>query len=104
MNIKDYQLEVDKWAKQFDPAYFPPFEILARLMEEIGELSRETSHIHGIKKKKSTELEGRVEDELGDIIFTVICYANKSNIDLDQCIRDSISKCYRRDNDRYKKK
>jgi len=37
MSLKDMQRDVDGWTKPFKPQYWPPHEILARMMEEVGE-------------------------------------------------------------------
>lgn len=50
-DIERFQREVDEWTSQFDPQYWPPHEIMTRLMEETGELAREVNHRFGTKKK-----------------------------------------------------
>ncbi len=102
--MKQLQQQVDDWVKQYKIEYFSPHEILARLMEETGELAREVNHIYGPKKKKSEEEKKELGDELGDIIFTVICMANSLNIDLDESFKRVMDKCYGRDENRYEKK
>ncbi len=104
MSMKDLQKQVDEWAQQFKTPYFQPLEIIARLAEETGELAREVNHCFGPKKKKSTEEVKEIGDELADIIFTVICMANRLNIDLDESFSRVMDKCYGRDKDRYEKK
>ena len=104
MSLKHVQEQVDIWTKQFKIPYWQPLEIMARLTEENGELARELNHRFGPKKKKSGEETKEVADELGDIIFTVICLANSLNIDLDQAFSRVMDKCYGRDNSRYEKK
>lgn len=51
-NMKMLQQEVDTYISQFKEGYFPPMELLARLTEELGELSREVQHKYGTKKKR----------------------------------------------------
>lgn len=102
--MKKYQKEVDKFVQQFDPAYWKPHETLARLVEEVGELAREINHKFGPKKKKATEKDNELEDELADILFTLICIANSLDIDLDAGFKRVMDKAYGRDGDRYKKK
>jgi len=104
MDMKKFQQEVDKWTAQFDPQYWPPHEVLARLMEETGELAREVNHRFGNKKKKANEEEKQMGDEMADVIFTLACLANSQNIDLSEHMQRVIDKCYKRDNSRYKKK
>lgn len=104
MALKDCQDEVAKWTSQFEPQYWQPHEILARLMEEVGELAREINHLYGPKKKKESEDKHELGDEIADVIFTLCCLANSQGIDLDDVWKRVIDKCYQRDNDRYAKK
>ena len=90
--------------KQYKIGYFQPLEIMARLTKETGELAREINHRWGPKKKKSTEEKKEMEDEMGDIIFTLCCLANSQNIDLDEAWKRVMDKCYGRDKDRWEKK
>jgi NTP pyrophosphatase (non-canonical NTP hydrolase) len=104
MSLKDIQKDVDKWTSQFDTQYWTPHEILARLIEETGELGREINHLYGPKKKKDSEDINDFGQEIGDIIFTVACLANSKGINLDEVWKKIMDKCYNRDNNRYKKK
>src|SRR3989344_14607 len=104
MPLNEVQKDVDDWARQFKSPYWKPHEILARLMEETGELAREVNHMHGPKKKKSTEETKKLSDEIGDIIFTLCCLANSHNINLDEAWKMVMDKCYGRDNERFDKK
>jgi len=99
------QKQVDKWAQQFQPPYWQPHEILARLSEEVGELAREINHLYGPKKKKETESTVELGDEIADVIFTVCCMANSQGIDLDECFEKMMKeKHYGRDANRYERK
>ncbi|MDP2665940.1 MAG: nucleotide pyrophosphohydrolase [Candidatus Diapherotrites archaeon] len=104
MPLKEIQKDVDAWAQGFNPPYWQPLEIMARLTEETGELAREVNHRWGPKKKKSSEETRELEDEMGDIIFTLCCLANSQNIDLDGAWKRVMDKCYGRDKDRFEKK
>ena len=104
MSLIDNQKDVDKWAQGFKTPYWKPHEVLARLMEETGELAREVNHMYGPKKKKSTEEKKDMADEMGDIIFTVCCLANSQKINLDHAWTRVMDKCYGRDKDRFEKK
>lgn len=105
MTLREIQDEVDRWTGQFDPQYWPPFQINSRMSEEVGELSREVSHIYGFKKKKPDELESSIGKELSDIVFTVACMANSQNIDLQEEWEKMMKeKHYGRDQNRYEKK
>ena len=102
--MKKIQKQVDVWITQYKIGYFKPLEILARVTEEVGELARELNHRFGPKKKKSSEENREIEDEISDIIFTLVCLANSLNIDLDEAFKKTMNKCYGRDKDRYERK
>lgn len=104
MPLKDIQKQVDNWANQYKVPYWQPFEILARLIEETGELAREINHIFGPKKKKSTEDRKELGEEIADVIFTLVCLANSQKINLDDVFKKVMDKCYGRDNDRFEKR
>ena len=53
MEIKEAQSIVDRYIKSFEEGYFPPYTNLVRLMEEVGEFSKEFNHQFGPLKKKS---------------------------------------------------
>jgi len=99
--MKKYQKEVDKWFKENDWKYWSQLSILARLMEETGEFARLVNHLYGEKPKRSDEKEQELEEEMGDIIYTLICFANSNNIDLDKAIRKALNKVTKRDKNRY---
>jgi NTP pyrophosphatase (non-canonical NTP hydrolase) len=104
MALKELQKQVDDWVQQYKISYWQPLSILARLTEETGELARELNDRYGGRIKKSTDQKKEIGDELGDILFTIICLANSQNIDLDKHWRATIEKSYKRDKDRYEKK
>ncbi len=104
MSLAKYQKSVDTWVRKHKIGYFKPLEIIARLMEEVGELAREINHHYGPKKKKSTEAKSEIGDEIADIIFTLICLANSLNIDLDKSFEKMMKKLNTRDKKRYKRK
>ncbi|MDM5229411.1 nucleotide pyrophosphohydrolase [Cytobacillus sp. NJ13] len=99
--IKEMQTEVDSYISQFKEGYFSPLAMLARMTEELGELSREVNHHYGEKPKKSTEEEKAIEEELGDMLFVLICFANSLNIDLEEAHDRVMKKFSTRDKDRW---
>ncbi|MDD5254241.1 MAG: nucleotide pyrophosphohydrolase [Candidatus Nanoarchaeia archaeon] len=104
MSLKKVQKDVEEWTSQFNVQYWQPHEILARLMEETGELAREINHKYGPKKKKESEDAKDLSDEMADIIFTLGCLANSLNVDLDEAWERVMDKCYKRDSQRYERK
>ncbi|KQL35699.1 MULTISPECIES: nucleotide pyrophosphohydrolase [Bacillaceae] len=102
--LVDLQKDVDIYINQFKEGYFPPMEMLARLTEELGELSREIQHKYGTKKKKSTEVDKELAEEMGDFFFVLICLANAEGIDLQESLQKVLNKYNTRDKDRWTKK
>ena len=61
-------------------------------MEEVGELARLVNHLHGEKPKKATEARQSLPDEIGDLIFTLVCLANAEGVDLQSAVEDVLAK------------
>ncbi len=59
------------------------------------------NHLYGPKKKKSSESDQDLQEEVGDIIYTLICLANSLDFDLDQATQKSINKVITRDTNRF---
>ncbi|TLS35942.1 nucleotide pyrophosphohydrolase [Pseudalkalibacillus caeni] len=98
------QQEVDQYISQFKEGYFSPLAMLARMTEELGELAREVNHFYGEKPKKTTEKERTVEEELGDMLFVLTCFANSLDIDMEEAFSLVMQKFNERDKDRWTKK
>lgn len=103
-SMKELQMDVDNYISQFKEGYFTPLELVARMTEELGELSREVMHEHGPKKKKASESAGSIADEMGDILFVLICMANSLDIDLAEAHERVMAKFNTRDKDRWTRK
>ncbi|MDZ4259139.1 MAG: nucleotide pyrophosphohydrolase [Gemmatimonadales bacterium] len=104
MPIADYQARVDRWIAQFEEGYFHPLTNIARLTEEVGELAREVNHRFGEKTKKPEELDGDLAMEMADIVFVLICMANREGINLDEAFERMMSKVEQRDANRWTRK
>lgn len=76
--------------------------MLARLVEETGELARLLNHLYGPKPKKPEEADQVLGEELADILFAVICLANDQEIDLSDAFEQMMAKYDRRDQERFK--
>ena len=103
MYLRKIQDDVDKWTSQFDPQYWKPHEILARFVEETGELAREINNVYGPKKKKSSEETRELGGEIADLLFTICCLANSLGISLDECWGQMMDKLRSRDNNRFER-
>ena len=101
MRIRDAQERVDRWISRFEEGYWPPLAILARLMEEVGELSREVNHRFGSKPKRGDEAPAELELEIADILFVLISLANQQGIDLEAAFDRAMDKYEKRDAERW---
>ena len=97
MSLTEAQRRVDAWIAQFEEGYFDPLTNMARLSEEVGELAREVNHRFGQKTKKPGEAEGDLAMEMADILFVVICMANREGIDLQEAFDRMMEKIETRD-------
>jgi NTP pyrophosphatase (non-canonical NTP hydrolase) len=102
--LAPYQARVHAWVSQFEEGYFHPLTNMARLTEEVGELAREVNHRFGQKTKKPAEPEGDLGMEMADILFVLICMANRESIDLDAAFERMMAKVEQRDQDRWTRK
>ena len=104
MSLSQAQQRVDQWITRFEEGYFAPLTNLARLTEEVGELAREINHRFGQKTRKPEEPEGDLAMEMADILFVLICMANREGIDLDQAFDRMMAKVETRDESRWTRK
>jgi NTP pyrophosphatase (non-canonical NTP hydrolase) len=100
MTLKDAQQQVDAWISQFQEGYFPPLLNLARLTEEVGEVARVVAHMSG-KKPKPGEDPGDLGMELADLLFVIVCMANREGIDLEAKFTQVLDKFAIRDHNRW---
>lgn len=113
--LSDIQKKVDDVISSMG-GYWEPLAMLAALLEEIGELSREITHNLGIKPKKLQGLEkseisppikqksifeNSLSEELGDTLFALICLANYYKIDLNHTMEKIFTKYRTRDKNRF---
>ena len=104
MSLSEIQRRVDAWISRYEEGYFEPLTNLARLSEEVGELAREVNHRYGQKTKKASEPEGDPAMEMADILFVLVCMANREGIDLQEAFDRMMEKVERRDADRWTRK
>lgn len=99
--MKEHQEKLDNWYKNEGWRYWSELSILARLFEECGEFAEAVNHYFGEKQVREGKETPDLEMEIGDIIYTLICFANSHNISLDECIRKSFDKVMIRDKTRW---
>lgn len=102
--MRQLQQDVDDYISQFKEGYFTPLEMIARLTEELGELAREVNHVYGPKKKKSSEAEASISEEMGDLLFVLITMANSLDVDLTESLDQVLEKFNTRDKNRWTRK
>lgn len=103
MSLQLYQQQIDQTVQQFAKPYWHPLSQLARLIEEVGEVARILNDKYGDKPKKLGESHRLLENELADVIYTVLCLANSEHIKMDPALERSIAKLPTRDQNRFKK-
>lgn len=100
MSLKKYQDHIDTVSKG-QGGYWHPLSILARITEEVGEVARLLNHLYGDKPKKKTEAKQELDEEIADVMYALICLANREKIDLDKAMRKVILKAETRDKNRF---
>lgn len=89
MEINNAQEKVDELIQKYG-SYWESLSMLARLVEEVGELSRTMNIKYGGKKSKF-DGDGRdIEKEISDVLFTILAIANKEEIDLSKELSEKI--------------
>ena len=101
MELSEAQARVDAWIGQFEEGYWPPLANLARLTEEVGELARLLNHRFGPKRKKESEPEQDLGEELADVLFVLLVIANEQKIDLASALERVLEKYRVRDSQRW---
>ena len=96
MTIKEAQLAVDQWIKEYGVRYFSELTNMACLTEEVGELARVIARKYGDQSFKAGE-EPNLGEEMADVLWVLLCLANQTGVDLTEELRRSIEKKTRRD-------
>ena len=102
ITINQAQVVVDEWIKKVGVRYFNELTNTALLMEEVGELARIVARRYGEQSQKPNEENQDLGDEIADILFVLICLANKTGINLTAAFEKNIEKKTLRDSKRHK--
>ena len=97
LTLQAGQRLVDAWIKEFGVRYFSPLTNTAILMEEVGELARIMSRMHGDQSFKASDEGYCLEEELSDILWVVLCLANQHGISLEAAFLENVRKKTQRD-------
>ena len=74
---------------------------MAQLTEEVGEVARVISRTYGEQSFKGSEADKELADELADVLFTIICMANQTGVDLTEAFQKNMDKKNNRDKTRH---
>jgi NTP pyrophosphatase (non-canonical NTP hydrolase) len=101
LTLKEAQQKVDDWIKTIGVRYFEPLTNLGILMEETGELARLMVRTYGEQSFKKSDEGKDLGDEMGDVLWVLICLANQCDIDLNKALQKNFEKKTSRDIDRH---
>jgi NTP pyrophosphatase (non-canonical NTP hydrolase) len=102
MTIEVAQKKVDEWIKAHGVRYFNELTNMAILTEEVGEVARIMSRRYGEQSEKESDKDKKLEDELADVLFVLICIANQTGVDLQKALDENLNKKTKRDSERHK--
>ena len=104
-SASELQEKVDEFINEIG-GYWDDYVILARLIEELGEVASVLQRLKGyrpIPKDSELDFESQLEFEIGDLLFVLISLANKREIDLEEILIKVIEKYRQRDLPKWKK-
>ena len=101
MTINEAQKEVDRWINSTGVRYFNELTNMAILTEEVGEVARIIARKYGEQSFKDSDQEKKLDDELADVLFVVICLANQTGVDLTEALKKNLEKKTLRDGKRH---
>lgn len=107
MTLKEAQLSVDQWIKEYGVRYFSELTNMAVLTEEVGELAKIIARRYGEQSWKSNDPRaadnGReaLGDEMADVLWVLLCLANQTGIDLTEELHKNLEKKTTRDKNRH---
>ncbi len=100
ITIREAQLIVDQWIKQYGVRYFSELTNMACLTEEVGELARVMARKYGDQSFKKGEPQDPA-DEMADVLWVLLCLANQTGTDLTEALKRNIEKKTKRDKTRH---
>ena len=101
MKISRAQKTVDAWIKKYGVRYFNELTNMAILTEEVGEVARIIARRYGEQSEKESDKKIKLEDELADVLFVLLCLANQTGVDLEKALKNNLMKKTKRDNKRH---
>ncbi|MBL7919801.1 MAG: nucleotide pyrophosphohydrolase [Bacteroidia bacterium] len=101
MEIKEAQKLVDDWIKKYGVRYYNELTNMAILTEEVGEVARIMARRYGEQSEKESDKQKKLDDEIADVLFVLICIANQTGINLDEALKKNLDKKTARDSERH---
>ena len=107
MTLKEAQLSVDQWIKEYGVRYFSELTNMAVLTEEVGELAKVIARRYGEQSWKATDPRAAdnglkaLGDEMADVLWVLLCLANQTGVDLTEEFRKNLEKKTLRDKERH---
>jgi len=92
-SVNELQKLVDELIQELG-GYWKPFEMFTALAEEVGELADAMLAYEGIKGHADKD---KLREELGDVLFALVCIANYYDIDVQDALNRSVDKYRLRD-------
>lgn len=102
MTIQEAQNKIDEWIKAHGVRYFNELTNMAILTEEVGEVARIIARRYGEQSEKESDKNKKLDDELADVLFVLICIANQTGINLEKALQENLQKKTNRDGERHK--
>ena len=102
MTLQEAQQKIDDWIKTHGVRYFNELTNMAILTEEVGEVARIMSRRYGEQSEKESDKTKKLDDELADVLFVLICIANQAGVNLEKALEENLQKKTARDSERHK--
>jgi NTP pyrophosphatase (non-canonical NTP hydrolase) len=102
ISIREAQEKINQWVQTIGVRYFSELTNMAILTEEVGEVARLMSRMFGDQSFKEPEKAGKLDDELADVLWVLLCIANQTGIDLTEALHRNFEKKNIRDAERHK--
>src|ERR1035437_6356914 len=102
MTLPEAQQKIDEWIKTHGVRYFNELTNMAILTEEVGEVARIMSRRYREQSEKESDKTKKLDDELADVLFVLICIANQTGVNLEKALEENLKKKTLRDSDRHK--
>jgi NTP pyrophosphatase (non-canonical NTP hydrolase) len=103
MKIQEAQDKIDQWIKTYGVRYFNELTNMTLLTEEVGELARIMARKFGEQSFKESDKNKKLDEEIADVLFVLICIANQTGVNLTDALNKSLDKKTQRDATRHHK-